>query len=75
MSDKIINTYIAKVKECGCVVAACVDRPEYAKSTAKDVADWIKRGLVVERIQISESNPLSIGRCKHRSEQLSLVTK
>ena len=40
--------YVA-IKECGCCVAACVDAPETKKSTAKTVADWVKRNYIVER--------------------------
>ena len=34
----------------GAAWAACVDKPEYAKDTAKDIADWIKRGASIERV-------------------------
>lgn len=37
-------------KPCGCVVAAAVDIPECRKETAKDVAEWIRSGLTVERV-------------------------
>jgi len=42
-------TYIAREK-CGCVTAVCVDEPQYAKFTAKDIASWVKDGRIVERV-------------------------
>lgn len=44
----------AAIKPCGCMVAATVDRPEWAKSTAKDVASYLRDGLRVERLTIEE---------------------
>jgi hypothetical protein len=32
--------------------AVCVDKPEYAKATAKDIAGWIRRGASVERVSV-----------------------
>jgi hypothetical protein len=34
----------------GSAWAATVDLPEYAKDTAKCVAQWIKKGAVIERV-------------------------
>jgi hypothetical protein len=34
----------------GAAWAACVDKPEFAKSTAKDLADWVKRGAQIKRV-------------------------
>lgn len=41
--------YIAK-RQCGRVSAACWDDPGHEKSTAKFVAEQIKRGLQIERV-------------------------
>lgn len=32
--------------------AICVDSPEFAKQTAKDVAAWIRKGATIERVTI-----------------------
>lgn len=37
------------IKACGCCTAVAVDRPEFAKDTAKTVAKWMRDGLTVER--------------------------
>lgn len=43
--------YVAEdPKQPGTAFASCVDKPEFAKSTAKDVAAWIKRGAIVRRV-------------------------
>ena len=51
MSTEETMFYVASDPEQpgGCW-AACVDKPEYAKSTAKDLADWVKRGARIERV-------------------------
>ena len=40
------------VKKCGCAVAAVVDNPDHAKDVAKEVADFIKSGLTIERVPV-----------------------
>ena len=42
------------LKPCGCIGAAFVDRPEYAKDIAREVASWIRNGLTVERMTTEE---------------------
>jgi hypothetical protein len=43
--------YVAEdPQQPGAAFASCVDRPEFAKATAKDVADWIKRGAIIRRV-------------------------
>jgi hypothetical protein len=46
--------YIARA-DCGCIVAATIDRPEYRKDVARDTADWIKRGYSIERTTVAEA--------------------
>ena len=59
-------TYIGR-KACGCVVAATVDGD---LETAKDVASFIRDGLVVERVATELLSPAAMGAqirlgCKH----------
>lgn len=66
------HDYIAK-KKCGCVIAICYDLGD--KDTARDVANWIKNGLTVDRVPMSEAvDLLKAGfECKHPAEgQLTL---
>jgi hypothetical protein len=63
-----VYLYVAKKPGCGCVVAGCVDKPKYAKDTAKDVARWIKDGLEVSRVQ----GGVALSRCTHKEEQPEL---
>lgn len=48
--------YIAR-RPCGKVSASCWDDPGYEKSTAKEVAGYIKRGDSVERVERFENDP------------------
>ena len=55
------------IKECGCVVAACVDNPEHKKDTAKNISDWIKDGWTTERIPVEDTrNRLSSCKCNEK---------
>ena len=56
--------YIGTKPECGCNVAVVVDEPQYAKETARDVADFIKRGYSVSHIEVEEGG-VPIQRCPH----------
>ena len=42
-----MNCYVG-IKKCGCCVAAVVDVPGEEKQTAKDVAEFIRKGYRVE---------------------------
>ena len=48
--------YIAR-RPCGRVSATCWDDPSYEKSTAKLVADYIRRGDTVQRVERFEKDP------------------
>lgn len=54
--------YTAKCRGCGAVVAACVDKPEYAMETSADVAEWVKRGDLVEHIKSDKA--MSVEKCR-----------
>ena len=50
------HQYMAK-RSCGRVSAACWDDPGHEKSTAKFVAEQIKRGLQIERVARHKDDP------------------
>lgn len=56
--------FIAKTP-CGCIVCVAVDRPEYAKDNAKEVARWIRKGLTIEKMSVFEVQKSSLG-CSHK---------
>lgn len=72
MSNENEGCYVG-VKACGCAVSACVDRPEYAKDTAKTLAEWVREGLTIERKTVGWARS-NLFACKHeqRSEQAEL---
>lgn len=41
------------IKPCGCMVAARVDNSKHKKEVAKDISDFVKQGLRVERITVN----------------------
>ena len=40
----------ADPKQPGAAWAACVDKPEYKKQTAKSIAEWVKNGATVMHV-------------------------
>lgn len=52
MLQKPTHDYIATAK-CGCVVGLIADMVGLEKETAKEVASFIKRGCMVERVSRS----------------------
>ena len=59
------HAYIGKLP-CGCAVACVVDMPDRKKSTAEDVAEFIREGYTVERIEIGQG--VKLQRCTHSRE-------
>lgn len=49
--------YVAR-RPCGKVSAMSWDDPGHEKETAKSVANWIKRGDKIERIERFEGDPM-----------------
>jgi hypothetical protein len=43
-------SYIGVKPGCGCVVAAVVDDPRHAAQTRKDVSEFMRWGLTIERV-------------------------
>jgi hypothetical protein len=42
--------YVGVNKADGRIIAACCDDEGYERDTAKYLADWVTRGLIVERL-------------------------
>lgn len=55
--------FTAKCRGCNVVVAACVDKPEYAKESGEDVVAWIKRELWVEHIT-TDNKWIIVNKCQ-----------
>jgi hypothetical protein len=58
MSDESRPCYAAKCSGCGHVVGLTLDEPQYRKDVAKQIAKWIRRGLVIERMTAKEGRAL-----------------
>lgn len=57
-----MSVYVAKCQKCGRIIAAAVD----CTHAADDVADMVRQGYVVERVE----GPVSLGGlCEHVQEQ------
>ncbi len=64
MTAPTFAAYVGR-QPCGCPTFVIVDDPLYKADTAKEVARAIKDGLVIERVIVSEANPLKVGACIH----------
>ena len=56
--------YIGK-RPCGCIAAATLVMDDRLEDTANDVADFIKEGLIIERVEIQQDKPVRIQDCSH----------
>lgn len=56
--------YIGRKPDCGCVVAIIVDMPEYKKDVAKQVAEFIRDGLEIERVDL-DAGKQELHSCPH----------
>lgn len=66
MSEPERMAYVSRIKECGCLVAAQVDLPQYRRDVAKFVAKEIREGFNVERVTVEEARALPWGwPCEH----------
>ena len=62
-----MDSYYIGIKPCGCITAACINRPGREKDTAKYISEWIKEGKTVEHI--TEQPQLKPCKCG-KSEEL-----
>ncbi len=65
-----IMCYIGR-KSCGCVVAATVDEPQYREDVAKDIADWLRSGLTIERVTVEYARQNLNFSCPHKQQPAS----
>ena len=52
-------------EQCGCVTCVTVDNPEHKSYVAKDIADWVRLGLSVERVPIETARQALTFDCPH----------
>jgi hypothetical protein len=71
---ELTPAYISLCK-CGCggIIMAAVDRPEYAKDVAQDVAEAIREGYKVEHVTVGYVHQHHLG-CLRKVKQDELPT-
>jgi len=55
LSTETVFCYAAAKTGMPGFFAVAVDRPEYKKETAKDVAKWVRDGYAVSRVPLAEA--------------------
>jgi hypothetical protein len=50
--------YIGRCGGCNAVIAATVDEQKHRKDVAKAVSEWIRDGMTVEHVNVSEVGQL-----------------
>lgn len=63
MTEYAVMAYTGR-DTCGCVVAVTVDEPKHRDHVAQMVAEWIRDGLIIERVTIEEAR-MSFTLCDH----------
>lgn len=66
------HSWVAKKRDCGCIVETLSDIPELRDVAAKTVAGWIRQGLTVHHLPDSEWKGQPCG-CPHELKQLALL--
>lgn len=56
--------YIGREPECGCATCATVDDGEHPAQVAKDIAQWVRWGLTVERVTVEAARAV-LAACPH----------
>jgi hypothetical protein len=69
MADEFMS-YIGRCK-CGEIIAATVDDPRHKKDTIREINDWLRDGLDIERVTTDYVRE-HFGRCKCGDNQLPL---
>jgi hypothetical protein len=59
--------YIGR-KDCGCVVAACIDDKEHPEYTAEDLKEFAIAGYAIERVTCEQARQMLTG-CKCNKPQ------
>jgi len=58
MKDEGMCYVAADPEQPGAAWAATADLPQYAKDTAKTIADWVRRGANVMRVPTAEAREM-----------------
>jgi hypothetical protein len=58
MTDESRPCYAAQCTGCGHVTGLILDEPQYREDVAKQIAEWIRYGLVIERMTAKEGRAL-----------------
>ena len=66
MANEEVPAYIGRCK-CGAIRFTCVDKPEYAKDNAKEIAKCIRNGLAIERVTVGYVRTTDWGECTCKS--------
>ena len=62
MANEEVPAYIGRCK-CGAIKFTTVDKPEYAKENAKEIAKCIRDGLTIERVTVGDVRTMDWGDC------------
>jgi hypothetical protein len=70
-TERSTHSYVAQCPECGAYCCAQVDIPSLAKDTAKNIAAWIRDGLIITRVEHEfVRQNFSICKCKPGKERV-----
>lgn len=72
MSGELM-AYIGREADCGCVTCVTIDNPDHKREVAKDVAQWVRWGMTVERVAADEARQMFTS-CPHREQKAAAQT-
>jgi hypothetical protein len=57
--------YIGR-ESCGCVTCVTLDDPGHKREVAKDIANWVRWGMSVERVAVEDARS-AFTTCSHQA--------
>jgi hypothetical protein len=69
LADSEVFCYVGRAGCCGNLVAVTVDKESLKPYTAREVASWIRQGMVIERVSLETFRGLKMQRCTCRERE------
>ena len=67
MMNRPAYSYAGRMPDCGCMIAVAVDYGD--NRTGNTVAQWIKEGLIIERVPHEQVRAEFVAGCPHQTRQ------
>lgn len=70
--DSEVMCYVGRKPCCGHLVAVTVDHPDSKNRNAREVGNWIRQGMSVERVTLETVHGLKFQRCECKKAKTTI---